>query len=75
MTTSVRFNEQIEKRLDELARLTGRSKSYYIRELVESHLDELEDYYLASATLERVRAGREKTHSAESVREHLGLDD
>lgn len=75
MTTSVRFDDSIEKRLDELAKKTGRSKSFYIRELVESHLDDLEDYYLGNSALERVRAGKEKTHSSSSVREQLGLDD
>ncbi len=75
MTTSVRFDDLIEKRLDELAKKTGRTKSYYIRELVESHIDDLEDYYLGSSTLERVRAGKEKVHTSASVREQLGLDD
>lgn len=75
MTTSVRFDDLIEKRLDELAKKTGRSKSYYIRELVESHIDELEDYYLGTNTLERLRAGKEKIHSSQSVRQQLDLDD
>ncbi|MDZ4832265.1 MAG: TraY domain-containing protein [Candidatus Melainabacteria bacterium] len=75
MTTSVRFDDLIEKRLDELAKKTGRSKSFYIRELVESHLDDLEDYYLGNSGLEAVREGKEKIHSSASVREQLGLDD
>lgn len=75
MATSIRFDEQIEKRLDALAKITGRSKSFYIRELVESHIDDLEDYYLASCALERVRAGKEEVHSSASVRNQLGLDD
>jgi len=45
-----------------------------LRELVAKGLDELEDYYLAAATLERVRKGQEKTFSAAEVRKDLGLE-
>ncbi len=37
-------------------------------------LDDLEDYYLAAATAERVRKGEEKIHTSEQVRAELGLD-
>lgn len=75
MSTSIRFSPEIEQRLERLAKETGRSKSFYIKELVESHLADLEDCYLAEATLERIRAGKEKTHSSASVRKQLGLAD
>jgi RHH-type rel operon transcriptional repressor/antitoxin RelB len=35
--------EEIEQRLDHLAAQTGRAKSYYLRELIEGGLEELED--------------------------------
>lgn len=75
MATSIRLDEKTERRLARLAARTGRSKAYYLRELITSGLDDLEDGYLAAATLERVRAGREKVFSAEQVRSELGLDD
>ncbi|TAL72103.1 MAG: CopG family transcriptional regulator [Burkholderiaceae bacterium] len=65
----------MEQRLDSLAAQTGRTKAYYLRELVANGLDDLEDYYLAAATMERVRKGEEKVYSAEQVRQDLGLDD
>jgi RHH-type rel operon transcriptional repressor/antitoxin RelB len=43
--------------------------------LVTNGLDDLEDYYLAAATMERVRKGEEKVYSAAQVRKDLGLDD
>ena len=61
MSTSVRLEAPLEKRLDELARRTGRTKAYYLRELVQRGMDDLEDYYLAAATVERVRKGEERT--------------
>lgn len=75
MATSVRLDPTIEHRLDHLAAQTGRTKAYYLRELVTNGLDDLEDYYLAAATVERVRKGEEKVYSAEQVRKDLGLDD
>ena len=75
MATPIRLNPVIEQRLDHLAVQTGRTKAYYLRELVTNGLDDLEDYYLAAVTMERVRKGEEKVYSAEQVRDDLGLDD
>ena len=75
MTTSIRLAPEADQRLDFLASQTGRTKAFYLRELVERGLEDLEDYYLAADVLERLRKGREKTHSAADVRSALGLDD
>ena len=75
MAISLRLDPAIEQRLERLAVRTSRTKAYYLRELVTSGLDDLEDYYLADATMERVRKGEEKVYSAEQVRKDLGLDD
>jgi RHH-type transcriptional regulator, rel operon repressor / antitoxin RelB len=74
MATSIRLDAKIEQRLDFLAEKTGRTKAYYLRELIEQGLEDLEDYYLGMAVLERVRKGEEKVYSAEQVRKQLGLD-
>jgi len=66
---------ETEARLNFLAAQTGRSKAYYLRELIENGLADLEDYYLAADVLERVRRGQEQVHSAADVRAELGLDD
>ena len=75
MATSIRLDPAIEQRLEQLAAQTGRTKAYYLRELVTKGLDDLEDYYLAAATMERVRKGEEEVYSAEQVRKDLGRDD
>lgn len=74
MTISIRLGPEIEQRLDRLAYQTGRAKSYYLRELIEGGLDDLEDFYLADATMERVRKGTEKVLDSAQVRKDLGLD-
>ncbi len=75
MATSVRLEPRIEERLDALAARTGRTKAYYLRELIERGLEDLEDYYLADAAMERLRKGEERTYSSAEVRKQLGLDD
>ena len=75
MATSIRLEPAIEQRLDRLAQMTGRTKAYYLRELVTNGLDDLEDYYQATATIERVRKGDEIIYSPAQVRQHLGLAD
>jgi RHH-type rel operon transcriptional repressor/antitoxin RelB len=51
---ALRLPPEIERRLEALAAKTGRSKSYYARQAILEHLDELEDGYLAR---ERLLAG------------------
>lgn len=75
MATSVRLEPDIERRLDFLAEQTGRTKAFYLRQLIEQGIDAMEDYYLAADVLERVRQGREPVHAAADVRRELGLDD
>ena len=75
MTISIRLDTETEMRLTRLAEQTGRTKSYYLRELIEQGLDDLEDYYLAIDVLERIRKGEEPVYSLEEVKSHLGLDD
>ena len=74
MAVSIRLDPEIELRLDQLAAKTGRAKSYYLRELIEGGLDDLEDFYLADATMERVRKGQENIVSSAQVRKELDLD-
>jgi RHH-type transcriptional regulator, rel operon repressor / antitoxin RelB len=75
MPTSIRLEPEVEARLDALAAKTGRTKAFYLRQLIEDGLDDIEDYYLAQATLERIRRGEEKTYPLEQVMRDLGLDD
>lgn len=72
---TMRLPESIENRLNHLAQATGRTKSFYVREAILKHLDELEDTYLAERTLERVRSGKEKVYSSEELEKLLDLED
>lgn len=50
---AVRLPPEIERRLDALAKKTGRSKSYYVREAILRQIEDIEDYYLAVRRLSR----------------------
>lgn len=75
MTCSIRLSSETETRLNLLASQTGRSKAYYLREIIEKGLEDMEDYYLGASVLEQIRKGKESLHSAAEVRKDLGLDD
>ena len=75
MATSIRLNREVEKRLDRLSVETGRTKAFYLRELIERGLEDLEDYYLGMEVMERLRKGEEYTSSLDEVEKDLGLDD
>lgn len=68
---AVRLNKETERRLDALAALTGRTKTYYAREAIEGFLDELEDFYLAEERMKRFRDG--EAIPLEQVKKELGL--
>ncbi|MGQ2908682.1 MAG: type II toxin-antitoxin system RelB family antitoxin [Aliihoeflea sp.] len=75
MPTSVRLEPEIEARLDALAARTGRTKAFYLRQMIEDGIDDLEDYYRAAEISERIRRGEETTRPWADVRRDLGLDD
>lgn len=72
---AVRIPEDLDTRLNALARRTGRSKNSFVREALLHQLDDIEDYYLGMETLERIRNGEERVYSAAEARRELGLDD
>jgi RHH-type rel operon transcriptional repressor/antitoxin RelB len=70
---AVRLPQSIERRLERLARRTGRTKTFYVREALLEHLEDLEDLYLAEAALERLRSGEERTIPLKTVMKRHGL--
>jgi RHH-type rel operon transcriptional repressor/antitoxin RelB len=50
---ALRLPPGIEKRLEALAKKTGRTKSDYAREAILRQIEDIEDYYLAQRRLSR----------------------
>ena len=66
---AIRLDTEIEERLEQLAKKTGRTKTYYAREAILEHLEDIEDTYLALERLEQP----EKLYTMEEAKRELGL--
>jgi RHH-type rel operon transcriptional repressor/antitoxin RelB len=60
MLLSVRVNESIGKKLENLSLQTHRTKSFYVKEALLSYIDDFEDIYLAESRLENLKVGKDK---------------
>ena len=72
---SFRLPDDLSQRLDKLAERTGRSKTYYVVEAIQEHLEEIEDIYIAEKRLIDLRAGRSRSYTLEEVERELGRAD
>lgn len=68
---AIRLPDEIEKRLEFLAAKTGRTKSFYAREAIMEHIEDLEDYFLA---VHRIENPPERTWSLEELENELDLE-
>jgi len=72
---AIRLPEEIEKRLESLAKKTGRTKTFYARQAILMYLENQEDIYEAELELARVRAGKSDLVSLEQMMERYGMVD
>ena len=72
--TAVRLPNATYERLQALAARTGRTATFYIREAVEDHLEDLEDAYDAEQALIEHRRSDERTLSLDELERYLDLD-
>jgi RHH-type rel operon transcriptional repressor/antitoxin RelB len=69
-TINVRIPDDIAVRLVYLAEKTNRSKSFYLKDMLEKYIDEYEDAYLA---LDRLNNKNARYLTTEEVEAELGL--
>jgi RHH-type rel operon transcriptional repressor/antitoxin RelB len=68
---AIRLPKDIDDRLRALAIATGKTRTFYAREAILEHIDDLEDYYLAEHRLSEIHAGRVQTIPlAEILKDH-----
>ena len=72
---SLRLPTETKERLDALSARTRRPVAVYVREALDTYLEDLEDYYLAVEELEAIRSGQSRTYSLDEVKAGLGMDD
>ena len=70
---AIRLPDEIEKRLEELAKKTGRTKSYYVRQAILEYLEDMEDYYLAEKRLKSFSEAN--TIPLEEIMKRYGVED
>ena len=75
MTVTVEIGEDLERRVEALARKTGQSRDDVLRDALANGLDDVEDYWSAAATLRRIERGEEQTTPLLQVMKDLGLED
>jgi len=75
MSLNIRIPDNIGERLGSLAIKTGRTKSYYVRAALEEKLQDLEDYFLALETLEKVESRKSRLWSHEEIEAGHDLED
>ncbi len=71
---TIRLPEEMENRLNTLADVTKRPKSFYVREALERSLADMEDVYLADAAYERFLSSKEKSVPLAEVMQQYGLE-
>jgi RHH-type rel operon transcriptional repressor/antitoxin RelB len=73
MTVTVRLTPDEEARLDALSRRTGRTKSFYVRTAIQTHLEDLEDAYAADEAMKDFEASGRKSRPVADLAADLGL--
>ncbi len=74
MIASVRIDKESLAEIDELAKLTQRSRSFFIKTAIDCFLRDYKDIYEAGQIVENMKLGKEETISAEELRKEYGLD-
>jgi RHH-type rel operon transcriptional repressor/antitoxin RelB len=75
LLNSIRLDKNLEARLARLARLTGRSRSYYVNQALKEQIQSLEDRLLARRAVGRLSDGRERIVPLYELECALGADD
>ena len=70
---ALRLDDELEKRIADLATRQGRNKSALVREALIRYMEDQEDIEMAEAVLKN-QSGKQ-TYSLAEVRRELGLED
>ena len=71
---AIRLPEEIEKRLERLAKRTGRTKAYCARHAIIEHLENLEDVEIADKRLKNFQAGKTRAIPLSRLLRKYGVD-
>ncbi len=63
---AIRLDDELYKRLSAVAKKTGRTATFYVREAIEEHLEDLEDRYLAEDALNKLNSGKDTVMTSDA---------
>lgn len=72
--TTIRLSPELKERIEKLASTTGRSQSFYIKEMIENGIDRVEQIYGILHETELYQAGKLQTYSSDEIRDELSLE-
>ena len=72
---SIRLDPALDSRLAQLAKKTGRTKSFYVKQAIPDQIEDLEDLYLARRVATRVASGKERLIPFEKLEGELAVED
>lgn len=70
---ALRLPADVEERLTQLAKSTGRTKTYYATQAIIQQIEDIEDYYLAEKSWQKFISGDKKTYTSKEIIKELGL--
>lgn len=68
---AIRLPKELEDRMNALSKRTGRTKTFYARQAISEHMDDLEDIFIAESRLADIDAGRVQTLSLNEALKRL----
>jgi RHH-type transcriptional regulator, rel operon repressor / antitoxin RelB len=72
---AIRLPKELEDRLADMAKKTGRTKTFYAKEAILNYLEDLEDAYIAEKAIEEFEKSGRKTIPFAEVLKRYGMDD
>jgi RHH-type rel operon transcriptional repressor/antitoxin RelB len=72
---SIRLDPALDARLAQLAKKTGRTKSFYVKQAIQDQIEDLEDLFLARRVATRVASGKERLIPLDKLEGELAVED
>jgi RHH-type transcriptional regulator, rel operon repressor / antitoxin RelB len=71
---AIRLPKELEDRLADMAKKTGRTKTFYAKEAIMNYLEDLEDAYIAEKRLDEFYKSGEKAIPLDEVLKRYGME-
>lgn len=73
-SVSLRLPTDLVQRISELAKKTGRTRTYYMQQAIQQHIEDMEDFYEAEQAMLDIKLGKSRLYNLDEAEAELGLD-